>query len=341
MMKNFFIFAFLFIGLNLSAKGKNELTVLQWNIWQEGTVVPGGYDAIVNEIVRLKPDFVTFSEVRNYNKTRFNDRIIQSLQAKGLTYYSFYSYDSGLLSKYPLTDSLTVFPHKGDHGTIYKLTTSVGGHPIAVYTAHLDYQNCAYYNVRGYDGITWKETALPQSVDEILQLNVASLRDDAIRLFIDDAQQAVAKGYNVILGGDFNEPSHRDWLEENKDLYDHNGFVVPWSVTTLLENSGFVDAYRKVYPNPLTHPGFTYPSDNSLMKVGKLTWAPKSDERERIDFIFYRGKNIEARKAVIFGPDRSIVKSQRLKEDTQDRFLKPLNVWPTDHKAVLVTFKLR
>ena len=44
---------------------KNEFTVLQWNIWQEGTKVPGGYDAIVNEIARLKPDFVTFSEVRN------------------------------------------------------------------------------------------------------------------------------------------------------------------------------------------------------------------------------------------------------------------------------------
>ena len=46
---------------------EKEFTVLQWNIWQEGTVIPGGYDAIVNEIVRLKPDFVTLSEVRNYN----------------------------------------------------------------------------------------------------------------------------------------------------------------------------------------------------------------------------------------------------------------------------------
>ena len=44
-----------------SQKG-NEFTVLQWNVWQEGTMIPGGYDAIVNEIVRLKPDFVTFSE---------------------------------------------------------------------------------------------------------------------------------------------------------------------------------------------------------------------------------------------------------------------------------------
>ena len=48
-------------------------------------MIPGGYDAIINEIVRLKPDFVTFSEVRNYNKTNFTARVCASLQEKGLT----------------------------------------------------------------------------------------------------------------------------------------------------------------------------------------------------------------------------------------------------------------
>lgn len=36
------------------AQSKTAFTVLQWNIWQEGTKVQGGYDAIVNEIIRLK-----------------------------------------------------------------------------------------------------------------------------------------------------------------------------------------------------------------------------------------------------------------------------------------------
>lgn len=90
--------------------GKKEFTVLQWNIWQEGTMVPGGYEAIVDEIIRLRPDFVTLSEVRNYNNTNFTARLTRSLKEKGETYYSFYTYDTGLLSRYPITDSLTVFP---------------------------------------------------------------------------------------------------------------------------------------------------------------------------------------------------------------------------------------
>ena len=61
----------------------------------------GGYEAIADEIARLKPDFVTFSEVRNYHDTRFCDRIVRSLAERGETYYSFYSYDSDLLSRHP------------------------------------------------------------------------------------------------------------------------------------------------------------------------------------------------------------------------------------------------
>ena len=148
-MKNTLLFLFFYFIVSLGySNAQTELKVLQWNIWQEGTVVPGGYDAIVEEISRLNPDFVTFSEVRNYDGARFCDRIVQSLRQKGKTYYSFLSYDSGLLSKYPIKDSTTVYPLKDDHGSIYRMLVSVGGQNIAIYTAHLDYLSDAYYNVR-------------------------------------------------------------------------------------------------------------------------------------------------------------------------------------------------
>ena len=86
MIRKLFIVCLLLLTSTLGrSQEKKEFTVLQWNIWQEGTQVPGGYDAIVEEIVHLKPDFVTFSEVRNYRNTRFCDRIVQSLKSKGET----------------------------------------------------------------------------------------------------------------------------------------------------------------------------------------------------------------------------------------------------------------
>lgn len=339
-MRKLFLLCLLLLATTLAkSQEKSEFTVLQWNIWQEGTKVPGGYDAIVAEIVRLKPDFITFSEVRNYNKTRFCDRIVQSLKEKGETYYSFYSYDTGLLSRHPITDSLTVFPEKNDHGSIYKMTSRINGHKIAVYTAHLDYLSDAYYNVRGYDGSTWEEIPIPQTVREVLEINDASLRDDAIRDFIAAARKDIEEGTIVILGGDFNEPSHLDWTRETKDLYDHNGLIIPWTVPLLLDNAGFVDTYRSLYPDVLKYPGFTFPSDNPLIPTEKLTWAPKSDERDRIDYVFYYPHPaIELKDAVIFGPKGSIVKNQRVEETSEDTFLLPMGVWPTDHKGVLVKF---
>lgn len=244
MKKLLYLSMLLLFVLTGCTEEKKEFTVLQWNIWQEGTMIPGGYDAIVDEIIRLRPDFVTLSEVRNYNNTNFTARLTQSLKEKGETYYSFYTYDTGLLSRYPITDSLTVFPENGDHGSIYRLTADMNGKKMAVYTSHLDYLDDAYYNVRGYDGSTWEEIPIPTTVEEVLERNVASQRDDAIKMFIEQAKKDREAGYTIILGGDFNEPSHQDWTEETKDLYDHHGLVIPWTVPVLLDEAGFVDAYR-------------------------------------------------------------------------------------------------
>ena len=81
-MKKLFLLLLLFPFLLGCSQKEKEFTVLQWNIWQEGTVIPGGYDAIVNEIARLHPDFVTLSEVRNYENTNFTARLVQSLKEK-------------------------------------------------------------------------------------------------------------------------------------------------------------------------------------------------------------------------------------------------------------------
>ena len=52
-------------------------------------------------------------------------------------------------------------------------------------------------------------------------------------------------------------------------------------------------------------------------------------------------KNLEAKKAIVFGPKGSIVRNKRVQETSKDNFLLPLDVWPTDHKGLLVTFKIK
>ncbi|RZT95949.1 endonuclease/exonuclease/phosphatase family protein [Ancylomarina subtilis] len=331
------------LGLLLSlgaCQSKQELRVLQFNIWQEGTVVTGGFDAIVDEIVRTDAQLVAFSEVRNYNNSNFIERIIKELDFRGLKFYGDKTYDSGLISRYPIETCSALYPVKNDHGSITKARINIDGNIVAFYSAHLDYLNCSYYMPRGYSGNTWEELPEPTTdVAELLAVSRASKRDDAIKVFIEDAKKEMAIGNQVIIGGDFNEPSHRDWIAENSDLYDHNGVVIEWECTKLLEEAGFIDTYRQQYPDPVKNPGFTYPSYNPQIPINKLTWAPKSDERERIDFIFYnKSSQLELKDVVIVGPDASIVKSEMFVED-KDVFSQPAKVWPSDHKAVLAVFQ--
>lgn len=330
-------------GCLAACQQKQRVRLLQLNVWQEGTSVEDGYEALVDEIARVDADFVMLSEVRNYNNTRFCDRITASLKEKGKTYYSFYSYDSGLLSKYPIVDSAVIFPEKGDHGSIYKLVADMDGQEVAVYTAHLDYLNCSYYLVRGYSGTTWERLdSVVVDVDSLLYDNMASHRDDAIRSFLADAQHERDKKRLVFIGGDFNEPSHLDWTEATKDSADHNGVVIPWTVTTLLENAGFKDSYREHFPDPVKNPGYTYPADARTADVKRLAWAAEADERERIDFIFYDPfGNLSLTNVSILGPRGSIRKGERIQENTADVFVEPLGIWPTDHKGVIAEFQLK
>lgn len=318
-----------------------KFKVLQFNIWQEGTMVPGGYEALVDQIIESDAEFITLSEVRNYKDTRFCDRIVKSLKDRGHTFYSFYSYDTGLLSRYPIIDSTTIFPCVNDQGSIYRALINRNGQEIALYTAHLDYRNCTYYDIKGYDGSTWEKCSPMTDVDSIMMDNVKSKRDNAIMSFLAHAKEDKDKGRIIIIGGDFNEPSFLDWTEETKNTLDHNGLVIPWTVSVMLYANGYRDAYREIYPNPVTHPGITYPSDNPLMPTNKLSWTPEADERERIDFIYYSPyKGLKVTDALIWGLKGSICRNKRITETSKDLFKIGKAIWPTDHKAVLVTFEL-
>lgn len=324
------------------ALASDEISVFQFNIWQEGTVVEGGFEAIADEIARLNPDFVTFSEVRNYRNTRFCDRITRALAEKGLEYHSFLSDDSGLLSRHEITDSATVFPLINDHGSIYRLDTDIAGRKVVVYTGHLDYLNDTYYEVRGYDGNNWHHMDEPLTdIPTILERNALSMRDEAIAALIADSRQAIEDGALVFFGGDLNEPSHLDWTDATRNTADHNNVAIEWPATKALHDAGFRDAYRSIHPDPVTHPGYTYPADTPTVPVEKLTWAPLADERERIDYIFYYPRaELQVVEASVVGPRGCIVKSQRVNQPTLDNIIEPLGVWPTDHKGVFVRFAL-
>lgn len=343
-MKRHLLYLLMAAVLMTACQSVKELKVLQFNIWNEATPVENGFQGIVDNILAVNPDLVTFSEVRNYNDVCFIKYLCEELEKRGAKYYGNESVSTGIISKYQIQSQEVVFPIKNDHGSVIKANINIDGKKIALYSAHLDYTEYSCYLPRGYNGSTWEEMEQPVTdIDSILKQGRASQRDEEVQTIINDAKKERDNGCLVIIGGDFNEPSHLDWQVDTKNMRDHCGTVVNWDCSLMLQEAGYKDAFREVYPNPVTHPGFTYPANNPHVEVSKLAWAPKADDRDRIDFIYYSpDESISLKGATIVGPEGSVVYGKRTEKDpdSQDSFIAPVGTWPTDHKALLVTFHL-
>jgi PKD repeat protein len=315
-----------------------SLKVMQFNIWHEGTSVPNGLAYIRDVINSVNPDMVCFSEVTN-DAGDWTTKIVNELATLGKTYYRGYvaGSDVSLISKYPITSS---GPLVGERTVPY--TVNINGLAIVVCPSHLDYTYYATYMPRGYAcggsgkyaGWNAFSPFVPETnVSAILNQNIASQRDEQIEAFINYMQ---TEKRPILLIGDFNEPSCLDWTAKQANLYDHNGVVLEWPTTLALKNNGFVDAYRQVYPDEVLNPGISWPA--VATGVGTTSWAPLSDERDRIDYIFYKGTGITATAASLVGPKACYVKNVATTDGNgNDVFEAATMPWPSDHKAVTAT----
>lgn len=335
MKKNILLLILGILTISLSAK---EIKVLQFNVWHEGTSVTGGFEAIADEIIHTDADVVAFSEIRNYEGRMFIPRLLKALEERGRKYYGQTSgLDVGVVSKYEIADQKEVY------NGVLKTLVRVGKQDLLFYTAHLDWRNGSNYLPRGYSSLDWSKLPQPElSVEAILADNLASQRDEAIAAFLKDAEQERKSKKPILLCGDFNEASHLDWQADTKDLREHRGLVINWNTSVSLYRAGFRDTYREIYSNAVDYPGFTFPSDNKDVAVKRLAWGPDADERDRIDFIYFLpDKKLSLRDVFMVGPDTSILRNERVKDEGKDKFILPLGVWPSDHRGVMAVFKLK
>ncbi|GAA5091611.1 endonuclease/exonuclease/phosphatase family protein [Nocardia iowensis] len=331
------------VGLPIAAAAPTagEIRVLAINIWLGGSKISNGIGLVTDLIIATQASVVLLSEAN-----RATNAIAAALEKKGHKFNAVSSGDTGLLSAYPVEDS-------ADLQWMVKARLNIGGKRVTAYAVHLEYRWYATYLPRGYGaGVPapgeysehgWNKMPGGPVTDPaaVQRVNLASGRPDVIGTFLADAKAEAAAGNSVIMGGDFNEPSVFDWTPATANLFDHNGVVLPWESTRRLQQAGFVDAYRSTYPNPVTHPGFTWPASNPDAPVSQLTWTPEADERDRIDYIFAGpGSALNLTGAGIVGPRGSIVRNVRQDENTQDNFIASPAKWVTDHKAVLATYRL-
>ncbi|NQT25254.1 endonuclease/exonuclease/phosphatase family protein [candidate division KSB1 bacterium] len=330
----------LYLFLVPKAQAQIDLDFMAFNIWQEGTSVSNGLTKIKNIIVEVNPDVVGFSEVRNYNGQDWTAKIVDELSSEGLQYHRGYAGgDVSVISKFPIQDFYLI---PGSGGSIAGFHLDINGEIIIVACGHLDYMYYACYLPRGYNGGSpnWNMiddgTGNPDpvtDVSQILSYNLLSTKDEQVNAFLNYTEN---KTEPVVFMGDFNDPSHLDWTANTSAMFDHNGVVVPWQNTMLLEDSGYTDSYREFFPNEVDNPGITWPS--YAHGKGSTSWTPLADDRDRIDYIFYKGGDIQTKYAALVGPRESYANNEISTTFTaNEHFIADSLEWPSDHKAVFAT----
>lgn len=169
---------------------------------------------------------------------------------------------------------------------------------------------------------------------EILAWDDAGTRDDEIRKILSVLQPMIAESDSIplIMGGDFNSHSHLDWTEATRNLYNHGGAVVGWTVSKELENARFKDSFREINPDPVQHIGTTWLTDaDSLESRDTRPCVSTHNRQDRIDFIYYKGKNIQATASECY--DQNLGETFSFKGE--DFF------YASDHGFVLTTFKIK
>ena len=73
-----------------------------------------------------------------------------------------------------------------------------------------------------------------------------------------------------------------------------------------------------------------------------MSWALGADERDRIDYIFYvPDSRLKLESVNIVGPQRDIIRGERVETEWGKRDITaPIDVWPSDHRAVVARFTL-
>jgi endonuclease/exonuclease/phosphatase family metal-dependent hydrolase len=274
-----------------------RLKVLSFNIWYGGDQV--SFASVIKAIQLADADIVGLQEPDG-----------KTLQIAALAGYPYVDQRRHILSKYPIFDSALgettqtdppPYSIAGlDPNAVHAWIEVQPGKVVAVANTHLTSDPYGPDLLR--DGKT---------VAEALQVET-EVRMPEARALITGLKPLIDKGIPVILTGDFNAASWRDWQIKQP--------TAVWPVSRALEDAGLTDSFRSVFPDIVAHPGITWTAGRPY------PFLPPNETFDRIDYVWVA--NMRVIDSVVMG------------EAGNSQNGLSVTPWPSDHRAVLTTVEV-
>lgn len=277
-----------------------NLRVLSFNLWVGGQFVNNYHEKQIRFLTGANIDIVGIQESIGGHGTRI---------ARALGWHSWQGPAVSIITRYPIAEVLST-PNKS--GAV-RISLDGTKNDIMFWNCHLGYDPYGPYDFC-FDHM---------SHEKVMEREAESGRTPQITEIVASMQSDLANADNlpVFLTGDFNAPSHLDWIEATKDQHCGTGYV-EWPTSKLPTDAGLVDSYRLVHPDPVSSPG--------------ITWSPifldnegRREPLDRIDFVYHKGKKLTA-----LASEPIIVGKPTPQPNQAD------NEWPSDHKAMLTVYNI-
>ncbi|MCU4177591.1 LamG-like jellyroll fold domain-containing protein [Carboxylicivirga sp. N1Y90] len=268
----------------LSSKPIEELNVMTWNIWHGGR--RHGREIGPQQVIDFIKD--TDTDIVMMQETYGSGPLI----ADQLGYYFYLSSANiSVISKYPINKTKMAY---------HELWSGI----CNIQLSEKQSVNLASIWLHYLPSIGQSLQQKDITPDELIA-GESKTRHKEIKIILDSLKNEIdmADEVPLLIGGDFNSPSHIDWVESTKDW--HYDLAVEWPVSKIMQLKGFKDSFREI------HADLNYSS--STIEAKDLSF--------RIDYIYYKGKSLQA--------------------EQSDMHFQYKGIWPSDHPALITTFKLK
>ena len=248
----------------------DTVRVLVWNAWRGGNEVDQGPEKVLAVIREAQADLVLMQESYDID----GERPTLGRWIAGELGWSAHQGESPHLCVLSPADHEATFFHHPWHGVGVQISDGLG-RSFQAWSIWLDYRANVAYRLRDEPEIS-DEALIALEDGESSRLPQAHALLEAV-----NATAIGAEGLPILVGGDFNTPSHLDWtLDAARIFRFRRALDLPVSQTLLA--SGFSDAFRQVHPNPVHAPGITW------TPLFRGTGAEKPAIFDRIDRLYVR-----------------------------------------------------
>ena len=283
-----------------------NLRVMTFNVWYGGDQV--SLAATAEAIQRSNADVIGIQEPEGHLST-----------LAAMAGYPYVDRRRNLLSRYPLFESdngqrdLPGEPPLGitalDPDALHVWVMVRPGEVVAVANTHLP------SDLYGPEAV--RDGAMP---DAVMALEQEARVPSALALRA--VAEVAREGTPLFLTGDFNTPSHRDWVTAMQHVRpDAVRYPFAWPSSNILEEAGLRDSFREVHPDPTAVPGLTWTAGMPA------PYIRPAETQDRIDFIWTAGQSRSVASHVVGEPGGVGVAWS-------------VTPWPSDHRALVSDFEV-